>query len=116
MITELVFFDLPTSMTRDDLLAQYRTTADAWVKNPDLIEKYYFFDDERRLGGGVYVWKDRAAAERWHGADYRERVRAAYGSLPRIQILDALLKVVPQLGVIWEPDGDGDVPLSGRAS
>ncbi|CAB3764232.1 hypothetical protein [Paraburkholderia solisilvae] len=102
MITELVFFDLPPDITREAVLALYRKTAEKWLTNPDLIQKYYFFDPERALGGGVYIWKDREAAERWHGAEYRQMVQTMYGSPPRIQILDALLHVEPASGKLAE--------------
>jgi hypothetical protein len=58
-----------------------------------LIEKYYFFDEERSLGGGVYIWKTREAAARWHGPEYVAMIEKVYGSSPRIQILDALIRV-----------------------
>jgi hypothetical protein len=68
MITEIVFIELPKGSKRADALAIYRKTADKWRTNPGLIEKYYFFDVERCLGGGVDVWPDRAAARRWRTA------------------------------------------------
>jgi hypothetical protein len=43
MITELVFFDLPKGTTRTQALELYRKSAEPWLRNPDLIEKYYFF-------------------------------------------------------------------------
>ena len=89
--------------TRADALAMYRkTAADRWVSNPDLIEKYYFFDEETHLGGGVYIWPTREAAQRWHGKDYVAMVEATYGAPPRFQILDAVIRVVPARGEITE--------------
>ncbi len=95
MIVEIVFFDLPPGTDRDAALALYRQSAGKWLANPDLIEKYYYFDQEKRLGGGVYIWPTRDAAERWHGEDYRRMIGSLYGSEPRIQILDALIHVDP---------------------
>ncbi len=105
MVTELVFFDLPRGTTREEALAKYRQTAPAWAQNEDLVRKYYFHDAAGNRGGGVYFWKSRAAAERWHGAAYRERIRALYGSEPAITILDTLLVVDNVLGEIAEPTG-----------
>jgi hypothetical protein len=102
MITELVFFDLPKGTTRTQALELYRKSAEQWLRNPDLIEKYYFFDGESCIGGGVYIWNSREAAARWHGEDYKSRVRSVYGSAPRIQILDALIHVDPKRGLISE--------------
>jgi hypothetical protein len=102
MITELVFFDLPKGTTRTQALELYRKSAEPWLRNPDLIEKYYFFSDENCAGGGVYIWNSREDAARWHGEDYKSRVRSVYGSAPRIQILDALIHVDPKRGLISE--------------
>ncbi len=95
MIVEIVFFNLPAGTTRAAALALYRKSAGNWVENPDLVEKYYFFDEAEGLGGGVYVWPDRQAARRWHGADYEAMVAEVYGAAPNIQILDALIRVDP---------------------
>jgi len=95
MIVVIVVFDLAPGVDRDIAQALYRQTARSWLGNPDLIEKYYFFDAERRQGGGVYIWPSRAAALRWHDDDYRRRIAAHYGSEPRIQVLDALMHVDP---------------------
>jgi hypothetical protein len=49
MITELVFFDLPKGITREEVMAKYRETAPAWSKNEDLVHKFYFFDAAKNL-------------------------------------------------------------------
>jgi hypothetical protein len=48
----------------------------------------------------VYIWTSREAAEQWHGKDYRDRVLRTYGSVPRIEVLDALLHVDPAAGKV----------------
>jgi hypothetical protein len=102
MITELVFIDLPKGTTRSQALAMYRQTAESWRVNTDLVGKYCFFDEERSIGGGVYIWPSRAEAERWHGDAYKEKVLSVYGAPPRIQILDALIHVDPRRGLLQE--------------
>jgi hypothetical protein len=62
LITEVVFIDLPRGITRAEVMELYNRTAPKWAKNEDLIEKYYFFDEERSLGGGIYIWKTRCPA------------------------------------------------------
>jgi len=102
MIAEIVFIDLPKGTTREQALALYRETGEAWRGNPDLIEKYYFFDEVSSTGGGFYIWRDRNAAARWHGDDYKQKVLSHYGAPPRIVTLDALLYVDPPRGVLQE--------------
>ena len=63
MITEVITFKLRPGMTREDVVAVYRTTAPIWRANPDCIRKCYLYDGERRLGGGAYLWKNIEAAK-----------------------------------------------------
>ena len=48
-----------------------------------LVRKYYLFDGESRIGGGVYLWKSRADAEAVYTAAmaglYRRALRRAAG-------------------------------------
>lgn len=41
MITEIIVFDLPEGMTREEVVANYRRSAPDWRANPDLIRKNY---------------------------------------------------------------------------
>jgi hypothetical protein len=102
VITELVFIDLRKGTTRSDALAMYRQTAESWLANKDLVEKYYFFDEEQSIGGGVYIWPSRAEAAKWHGEEYKQKVLSIYGAPPRIQILDAIIHVDPRRGLLEE--------------
>jgi hypothetical protein len=100
MIVEIVQFNLPSGTNRAEATELYRRSAAVWVKNKDLIQKYYFYDGAARQGGGVYIWPSREAAQRWHGEDYRETVHRTYGSMPRIEMLDALLHVDTAAGTV----------------
>jgi hypothetical protein len=103
MITELVFFDLPKGITREEVMAKYRQTAPAWSRNEDLVHKFYFFDPAKNQGGGVYLWKTIEAAHRWHGQEYRDRIRTLYGSEPTMTYLDTLVVVDNVLKQVSEP-------------
>lgn len=104
MITEVVQFSLPPGTNRDAALAKYRQTAPAWAKNEGLVHKFYVFDPARNLGGGVYVWKTMDAARRWHGDEYKARIRALYGSEPTMTYHDTLLVVDNVARQVYEPD------------
>ncbi len=103
MITELVFFDLPEGITREEVTAKYRQTAPAWSRNEDLVHKFYFFDAAKSQGGGVYIWKTMEAARRWHGEEYRNRIRTLYGSEPTMTYLDTLVVVDNVARQVAEP-------------
>jgi len=86
MITEIVTFKLPEGMTHEDLVANFEKTAPTWNANPDLIRKNYLIDMGNGLAGGVYLWKDRSQAEKWHGQVFRDKVKEVYGSEPDIRL------------------------------
>ena len=92
-VLEWVEFDLPPGTTRDAVIALYRGTAPGWAANADLVGKTYVFDESASTGGGLYIWRSREAAARWHGEDYRRTIRERYGSEPRIRVTEAVLEV-----------------------
>ena len=100
MITELVTFKLPAGATRESVFANFEKTAEGWLKNPDLVRKYYLFDPVLSVAGGVYLWKERAHAEKWHGAEFREKVRALYGAEPQSQFFETPIVVENRAGVL----------------
>jgi hypothetical protein len=102
MIVEIVQFELAPGTSRAKVMELYRRSAADWVKNKDLIQKYYFYDEAACRGGGVYIWTSREAAEQGHGKDYHDMVLRTYGSVPRIEVLDALLHVDPAAGKVSE--------------
>lgn len=104
MITEIVLFELPAGIRREAVMEKYRQTAPAWARNEDLLHKFYFFNAERSQGGGVYVWKNMAAALRWHGEEYRARIRSLYGSEPQMSYFDTLTVVDNLRQQVSEPE------------
>ena len=82
MITEIVTFKIPAGTSREEVFSAYEKSVPVWRDNPDLIRKNYLFDADNGIAGGVYLWKKKAHAEKWHGAEFRERVKEVYGAEP----------------------------------
>ena len=91
MMIEIITFNLPEGMSRDDLIKNYHETVDKWRGVNDLIRKSYIFDEGQHLGGGVYHWKNVEATDQWHGADWKEFVKNLYGSYPIVRRFDVPL-------------------------
>ena len=91
MITEVITFDIPDGMTRDEVVANYRRSAPGWRANTDLIRKNYLYDPETRRGGGVYLWRSMEAARRARDAAWLDRVRRTYSSEPTVQYFETPL-------------------------
>ncbi len=45
MISEIVLFSLPEGMSREDVMAKYRSRVPVWQGNPDLIHKAFLYDE-----------------------------------------------------------------------
>ncbi len=91
MITDIITFDIPDGMTRDEVVTNYRRSAPTWRANPDLIRNNYLYDAEKRRGGGVYLWRSMEAARRARDAAWLDRVRRTYGSEPTVQYFETPL-------------------------
>lgn len=89
----IVIFKLRPGITREELFSNYEKTAPTWAENPDLIRKTYLFDPEKGIAGGVYLWKEKAHAEKWHGAEFRQKVKEIYGAEPKIQFFETPIVV-----------------------
>lgn len=88
MITEIVTLKLPQTMTREEVTQLFEGTTSTWRDNPDLIRKNYLFDAEKGIVGGVYLWKEKAHAEKWHDDAFRQRAKELYGAEPEIRYFE----------------------------
>jgi len=104
MITEIVTFKLPQSMTRKQLVDNFRQTAPKWHANPNLIRKNYLYDAANNLGGGVYLWKNKEDAQRWHKDIFCQKVAEVYGDEPTIHDFDTPIVVDNEVGKITDKE------------
>ena len=93
MITEIVTFKLPEGSTREEVFSNYEKTAPTWRENSDLIRKNYIFDAETGIAGGVYLWEKRSHAEKWHGAEFRKKVKEIFGAEPESRFFETPIVV-----------------------
>lgn len=103
MIVEMVSFDRPPGFTDADLLADARGTVAQWQANPDLIRKQFLTGAGGKIVG-LYVWPDRAAAERAHDAAWIERFRARTGVEPEFAYFDMFMLIDNEAGTVAEYD------------
>ena len=84
MITVVVNFKLPDGTTREKAFANMNKAAVRFENMPGLIRKTFLFDAERGLGGGVYTWETREAAEAVYaeGGPWRQSLQDLYGVVP----------------------------------
>lgn len=104
MITELVLFDLPAGITREQVKAGMLSTAGHWRANAELVRKNYLYDAQAGKAGGAYLWPSVEAAQRGHDAAWRARIRTLYGSEPEIRYFDTPLIVDNAAGTVQDGD------------
>ena len=83
MITAIVRFPLAKTVSRDDAKALFERSAPAYREAPGLVRKYYLYG-EGPVGGGVYLWKDRTAAETFYSPEWRKGLAERVGAEPEI--------------------------------
>lgn len=100
MITEIVRFDLPAEMPRARVIDLFETTVPRWQSNPDLIRKQYLYNADGACGGGIYLWKTKAAALAAHDAAWCDMAQDIYGSRPSFEYFETPLVVDNRTGEV----------------
>ena len=83
MITAIVRFALPQGTSLDAAQALFEKSAPNYRDVPGLVRKYYLFGEDR-IGGGVYLWESREAAERMYSDAWQKSIAERYGNAPEI--------------------------------
>ncbi|MGH2416185.1 MAG: YdhR family protein [Microcystaceae cyanobacterium] len=84
MITTLVQFKLPTTITREEAQQLFLEVAPMFYDIPGLIRKYFLLFEDGMTTGGIYLWESRQDAERFHSDNFRQMILERYGSEPTI--------------------------------
>jgi len=88
MITVIVKFKLPKTITRNQARETFLSTAPKYKGMSGLIRKYYFVSEDGETAGGVYLWKSREEADRVYTEEWKAFVRGKYGTDPMIEYLE----------------------------
>jgi hypothetical protein len=88
MITAIVNFRLPTEIDAGKAADLFKGSAPKYRGLKGLVRKYYLFDDQNRIGGGVYLWKSRADAEAVYTPQWKAYIAERYGAPPEIRYFE----------------------------
>ena len=89
-ISTVVTIPKPRGATREFIIDQFKKSIPQYEQVPGLLRKYYILSNDGRFGG-VYLWADRASAERFYDAAWRERVKATYAAEANVEYFAAPL-------------------------
>jgi hypothetical protein len=84
MITAIVQYRLPPSISQADCAAHFRKIAPGFRTVPGLVRKQ-FIHAEDGWAGGVYLWESRADAEAFYSGPWLQGIRERYGMDPEIR-------------------------------
>lgn len=76
-IVTVVAVPIPAGLTNQRLAAGMHASVPQYQAIPGLIRKYFTIGDD--VFGGVYLWRDRAAAQAWFNTAWHDRVIKTYG-------------------------------------
>jgi hypothetical protein len=82
MITAIVNFKLPAEIDAKKAAELFKGSAPKYRGMKGLVRKYYLFDEQSRIGGGVYLWKSRADAEALYTPEWKAWAADRYGAPP----------------------------------
>ena len=103
MIAKLVSFQLPVSMSRDDVIAAAREAAEEWVKHPKLIRKDFLLD-ENNITYVYYLFPDLESAEQAHDAAFMKQLKERFGVEAEMKYFDYLMTADAGSGSITVTD------------
>jgi hypothetical protein len=90
---------------------QFKCAPPLWVESAvNLVRKTFIFDVQANQAGAFYLGLDRASAEAAHDEVWRNRIRSAYGSEPRVRYFDTPLVITTR----WGPLSDSPDALLGH--
>jgi hypothetical protein len=101
VISAIVRFRLPPGATRGQAMEDIRHTIPVYQREPELIRKQISLDLERGEGMSVYLWRDRAAAERFF-AIAKATIREQTGHEPEVTLHETYVIVDNDSGTVWE--------------
>ena len=83
----IVTFAADNNRDQDELRAVLEEAGPRYVDVPGLRRKYFIYGDG--VGGGVYEWESRAAADAFYNDEWRAGALARFGAEPQVDFYQA---------------------------
>ena len=91
-IAVLVRIPIPPGLDREKVVALMKQSVPQFKALPGLVRKYYTISDDNRAGG-VYLFTDRASAQRHFDAKWVEGISKTYGAAPDVIYLSSPIQI-----------------------
>lgn len=89
-VSTLVTIAMPAGISKARLVQEFQASIPTYRAVPGLLRKHFIVTDDGRFGG-IYLWRDQAAADRWFNAAWKERVHATYGTDASLEWFDTAI-------------------------
>ena len=89
-VSTLVTLPTPAGIGKAQLVQEFQAAIPTYRAVPGLLRKHFIITDDGRFGG-IYLWKDQAAAEQWFNAGWKQRVRQTYGTDATLEWFDTAI-------------------------
>ena len=89
-VSTLVTLPTPAGIGKAQLVQEFQAALPTYRAVPGLLRKHFIITDDGRFGG-IYLWKDQAAAEQWFNAGWQQRVRQTYGTDATLEWFDTAI-------------------------
>lgn len=90
-VTTIVMIKTPPSISRAQIDTAMKDAIPLYQKIPGLVRKYFIVNADSF--GGMYLWKDKAAADAWYNEGWRARVKAQFGTDPTLIYFDSPVQI-----------------------
>jgi hypothetical protein len=81
-------FEVTAPISRAELAALFEQSLPRYSAVPGLLSKHYYMEPDSRFAGGVYLWATPQDAQAFLTPAFSEGIRARFGGLPTVQVLD----------------------------
>ena len=88
MIGVNVTFEYDGDFDRDPVMNVADKARAMFEGMPDLLFKFFTFDEKQQRARNFYVWESKEAADGFFSDELRERVTGLYGVRPRIDYVE----------------------------
>ena len=99
MIAALVLFETNGTLSLEEAIARFNTTAPNYRGREGLISKAYIYREDGQTLGGFYLWESKEHAESQYTAAWQAKAAEIYGTQPVISYFEAPVYIVNELPV-----------------
>jgi len=95
VIVAVVRFPLDPPLSAEQAARAFEASAPSYQDVPGLLRKHYLRALDGSVGGGVYLWESREAAEALYDEAWRARLTERYGQPPQVELFESPVTVEP---------------------